>query len=196
MMPESPFFTAGVIADTHVPDRFNQVSPEILSFLHDARVNVILHAGDISSPLVIEALKRIAPVHAVRGNRDWAFGQELPLTKELNLGGVRVGLTHGHGGFSRYIIGKMKYLRSGYDFESYRTYLLKLFPHSKVIVFGHVHHPENRWEDGRLIFNPGAAYPCPENGYHVQVGLLRIFSEGRAEAEIILLSKTPPPRAK
>jgi len=196
-MPESPFFTAGVIADTHVPDRFNQVSPEILSFLHQTRVNAILHAGDISSPLVIEILKQIAPVYAVRGNRDWAFGKSLPLNKELNLAGVAVGLTHGHGGLKRYLVEKVKYLRAGYDFEkNYRRYLLDLFPRSKVIVFGHTHRQENRWEDGRLIFNPGAAFPCQENGYHVQAGLLRIYAGGRFEAEIILLSETPPPRAK
>ena len=195
-MPESPFFTAGVIADTHVPDRFNQVAPEILSFFRQTRVNAILHAGDISSPLVIEILKQIAPVHAVRGNRDWAFGKDLPLNKELNLAGVSVGLTHGHGGFRRYLIGKLKYMRQGYDYEAFRIYLPKLFPHAKVIIFGHTHRPENRWEDGLLIFNPGAAYPCWENGYHVQVGLLHIYTEGRVEAEFIPLSENPPPRAK
>jgi putative phosphoesterase len=195
-MAESPFFTAGVIADTHVPDRFNQISPDILTLFHQARVNSILHAGDISSPLVIETLERIAPVHAVRGNRDWAFGKSLPLNKELNLGGVAVGLTHGHGGLKRYLFEKVKWLRIGYDFEAYRSYLLELFPRSKVIVFGHTHRPENRWEDGRLIFNPGAAFPCKENGYHVQAGLLHIYAEGRVEAEIILLSDNPPPRAR
>ena len=195
-MAVSPLFTAGVIADTHVPDRFDQVSPDILSFFHQSRVNAILHAGDISSPLVIETLQRIAPVHAVRGNRDWAFGKGLPYSKELNLAGVAVGLTHGHGGLRRYLIEKVKFIRSGYDFENYRSYLLELFPRSKVIVFGHTHRPENRWEDGRLIFNPGAAFPCKENGYHVQAGLLRIYGAGRVEAEIIQLSDNPPPRAR
>jgi putative phosphoesterase len=195
-MSESPFFTAGILADTHVPDRFNQVAPEILSFFRQTRVNAILHAGDISSPLVVDLLKQIAPVYAVRGNRDWAFGQELPLNKELNLAGVNVGLTHGHGGWWRYMVGKMEYFRQGYDFEPYRISLPRLFPRAQVIIYGHTHRPENRWENGQLIFNPGAAYPCRENGYHVQVGLLRIFPEGRFEAEIIPLSDNPPPRAR
>jgi len=74
-------------SDTHVPDRFNQVSPGSLSFLHDARVNVILHAGDISSPLVIEVLKGSRGACRA-GNRDGPSAKELPMTKELNLGGV------------------------------------------------------------------------------------------------------------
>ena len=195
-MSESPFFTAGILADTHVPDRFNQVSPEILAFFRQTRVNAILHAGDISSPLVIEVLKQIAPVHAVRGNRDWAFGRELPLHKELNLGGVTVGLTHGHGGLWGYLSGKARYIRYGYDYEFYRSYLPGVFPQAQVIIFGHTHRPENRMEGSQLIFNPGAAYPCHENGFHVQVGLLRIYPLGRFEAEIIPLSENPPPRAK
>ena len=195
-MAELPFFTAGILSDTHVPDRFNQVSPEILTFFRQTRVNAILHAGDISSPLVIEILKQIAPVHAVRGNRDWAFGKELQLNKELNLGGVRVGLTHGHGGLWGYLTGKVKYLRYGYHYEFYSSFLPGVFPQAQVIVFGHTHRPENRMEGSQLIFNPGAAYPCVENGYRVLVGLLRIYTGGRYEAEIIPLSENPPPRAK
>jgi uncharacterized protein len=195
-MPESPFYTAGILADTHVPDRFNQVSPEILSFFRQTRVDAILHAGDISSPLVIELLKQIAPVHAVRGNRDWAFGQELPINKELNLGGVMVGLTHGHGNLWRYLAGKAYFMRHGYDYEIYRSYLPGVFPQAQVIIFGHTHRPENRIEGSQVIFNPGAAYPCRENGYRVMVGLLRIFPLGRFEIDSIPLSDDPPQRAK
>ena len=195
-MSDNPVLTIGIITDTHVPDRFNQVSPEILTFLKKEKVAAILHAGDISSPLVLDALKQIAPVHAVQGNRDWAFKGVLPLTRELNFLGVSIGLAHGHGGMYRYVVDKLKYLKSGYRYERYRDLLLALFPSVNVIVFGHTHRPVNRFENRQLVFNPGAAYPCRENDYHVQAGLLRIFTEERFEGEIFSLSNTPPPRGR
>jgi putative phosphoesterase len=195
-MSNSPIQTVGVIADTHVPDRINKVSPDILSFFETARVDVILHAGDISSPAVIEILQKIAPVFAVQGNRDWAYLKSLPLVREINLAGVKIGLTHGHGGWRRYIDEKWKYIRSGYNFEHVRLYLVKQFPRSKVIVFGHTHRPENIWLNGQLLFNPGAAYPCKETNYHAKLGLLRIFPDNRVEGEIISISNASPPLSR
>jgi uncharacterized protein len=195
-MSEMALLTAGVVTDTHVPDRFNQISPEVLSFLEQAKVDVLLHAGDISSPVVIETFQQFAPVIAVRGNRDWAFLKTLPLNRELNLAGVSVGLTHGHGGWQRYIKGKWKYIFSGYSFDHYHLFLMEQFPNSKVIVFGHTHRPENRWHAGQLFFNPGAAYPCRETNYKAQVGLLRFFTGGLVEGEIISIPTFPPPRGR
>ncbi len=196
-MLENPTLTIGIITDTHVPDRFSQVSPDIISFFKRQKVAAILHAGDISSPVVLASLEQVAPVHAVRGNRDWALAGSLPLTLELNFLGVTVGLTHGHGGgFIPYIVDKIKYLRQGYQYERYRDQLLAAFPQVKVIVFGHTHRPENRQEGRQVLFNPGAAYPCLVNDYHVQAGLLRVYTEERFEVESFSLSNTPPPCAK
>ena len=195
-MTESPVLTVGIIADTHVPDRYNQVSPDIVTFFKQEKVAAILHAGDISSPLVIEALERIAPVQAVLGNRDWAFGHSLPLSRELVYSGVRVGLAHGHGGLKHYLVDKLRYIQAGYQFERYRILLSALFPTSNVIVFGHTHRPEKRLVDGQVFFNPGAAYPCKENGFNVSAGLLRIFFDGHFDVDTHSLSNTPPPRAR
>jgi putative phosphoesterase len=195
-MRETPVLSIGIVTDTHVPDRFNQVSPDILSFFKKEQVAAILHAGDISSPLVVDYLERIAPVKAVLGNRDWAFGKELPLSRVLTYVGVRVGIAHGHGGWKHYLLDKIRYIRDGYQFERYEILLNSLFPDANVIIFGHTHRPEKRWIQGRLFFNPGAAYPCKENGYHVQAGLLRIFLEGRFDAEFFSLSNAPPPRGR
>ena len=195
-MTDSPIKTIGVITDTHVPDRFNQISPDILSSLEKAKVDVILHAGDISSPAVIEILQGYAPVYAVQGNRDWAYLKSLPPEREINLAGVTIGLTHGHGGWRHYIEEKWKYIRSGYNFEHVRHYLVKQFPLAKVIVFGHTHRPENIWLNGQLFFNPGAAYPCKETNYRAQLGLLRIFPDSRVEGEIISIFTVSPPRSR
>ncbi|MFZ3078594.1 MAG: metallophosphoesterase family protein, partial [Bellilinea sp.] len=68
----------GVVADTHIPDRVRSLHPDLLPGLSAAKVEAILHAGDICSPAVLAVLSQVAPVVAVRGNRDWAFAGTLP----------------------------------------------------------------------------------------------------------------------
>jgi putative phosphoesterase len=75
--------TLGVIADTHIPDRARSLDPQLLSIFDAAQVKAILHAGDVCVPRILDELGEIAPVHAVRGNRDlWALRQ-LPLSLEI-----------------------------------------------------------------------------------------------------------------
>ncbi|MFN7036305.1 MAG: metallophosphoesterase family protein [Bellilinea sp.] len=100
----------GVIADTHVPDRVDGLHPDLEDILRSEKVDAILHAGDISSPAVLKQLEQIAPVFAVRGNRDWAFRNTLPWSRMLNMGGLRILLTHGQGGLGDYLVDKIWYL--------------------------------------------------------------------------------------
>ncbi len=65
-----PILTAGIVADTHVPDRVYEIHPGILPFFQSQGVTQILHCGDICSASVLEELSQYAPVTAVRGNRD------------------------------------------------------------------------------------------------------------------------------
>ena len=87
----------GVVADSHIPDRMRALPPTALEAL--AGVDAILHAGDICVQRVLDALAAVAPVYAVRGNRDLLL--RLPLDRELSFEVVKVGLTHGHGGWRR-----------------------------------------------------------------------------------------------
>ncbi|MBT8406463.1 MAG: metallophosphatase family protein, partial [Deltaproteobacteria bacterium] len=66
---EQDGFLVGVISDTH-----GHLRPEVAEAFAD--VDLIIHAGDIGSHEVLDALRAIAPVHAVRGNMDggWAHG--------------------------------------------------------------------------------------------------------------------------
>jgi uncharacterized protein len=78
----------GVISDTH-----GLVRPEALDALRG--VNLILHAGDVGSSEVLEALKVLAPVVAVRGNNDkgeWA--EKLPDREVVEVGAVNIYLLH------------------------------------------------------------------------------------------------------
>ncbi len=183
-----PILTVGVIADTHIPDRVKTLHPGVLPALRAAGVGMILHAGDISRPDVLEELATVAPVKAVRGNRDWLFMDTLPLVQNLTLAGVPVTLMHGHGGWVNYLRDKLYYMRDGYQFERYRQKVVQLAAEARVIVFGHTHHAENLEVDGHLFFNPGS----PHFGFSPErqptMGFLRFYEGGIVRGEILALT--------
>ena len=123
--------TLGVISDTH-----GLVRPEALSAL--AGVERIVHAGDIGDRAVLDALARVAPVTAVRGNNDrggWA--KAIPETEGVEVGGVSLYLLH--------------------DLHE-----LDLEPRAAgfaAVISGHSHQPRIDERDGVLYLNPGSAGP-------------------------------------
>jgi hypothetical protein len=179
--------TLGVIADTHIPDRARSLDPRVLPIFEAAGVAAILHAGDISTPRVLAQLGEVAPVHAVRGNRDWLALPGLPFHQELTVEGVRIGLTHGHGRFVNYIVDRVDYITRGYRLEMFRPRLVAAFPHAQAIVFGHTHRPLNHLSDGVLLFNPGSPHFPDLKSTAPSVGLLHIQAGGGVRGEIIEL---------
>jgi putative phosphoesterase len=121
----------GLISDTH-----GLLRAEALAALRGSRH--ILHAGDIGDPAVLEALARIAPVTAVRGNNDkgpWA--KRLRETELLEIAHTRIYVIH--------------------DLSQ-----LELDPAAAgihVVVAGHSHRPAKDRRDGVLYVNPGSAGP-------------------------------------
>lgn len=187
---DAPLAVIGVISDTHIPDRNRRLHPDIIPLLREAGVQRILHAGDICVPWVLELLEEIAPVTAVRGNRDWMLRKNLPLDCTLKIEGVKIGLSHGHGGLSGYVLDKLHYLRAGYQRERYQKSLRKLFPTAKVIVFGHTHRAENLWAGDYLLFNPGAAGSLSSPSLMKlppSIGLLYIYPDATVAGKIIPL---------
>ena len=128
----------GVIADTH-----GRLRPEVLQVF--AKVEHILHAGDVGNPRILEQLGEIAPVTAVYGNVDGGtLRSRLPRVAELRVDGFQFVVTHGD------------------QFGSPRPADLKeAFPHADVMVFGHSHKPLiHNFEDFSVALNPGAAGPA------------------------------------
>ena len=121
----------GVISDTH-----GLLRPQAVQALEG--VELIIHAGDIGDPKILRALKRIAPVHAVRGNTDrgnWAAN--LPRTLVVEVGGVHLYVLH-------------------------ELFCLDLDPAAagiKAVIFGHSHSPHLERQNGVLFLNPGSAGP-------------------------------------
>ena len=179
--------TLGVLADTHIPDRVAELDPRVLETFKDAGVAAILHAGDVSVPKVLDDLSQLAPVHAVRGNRDIFYLRKLPLQVRLNFDGVSIGMAHGHGTFSRYTVDKIQRAIHGRLVGRYLKRMLMTFPDVDVIVFGHLHVPCSLHLEGKLLFNPGSTcYPWPR-GSTPTFGLLHLNVGKEPEGEIIEL---------
>jgi hypothetical protein len=148
----------GVVADTHCPEFIDRLPDRVFEVLEG--VDLILHAGDVTGNETLEALARIAPVHAVRGDHDRDLGS-LPASRELMVEGRKIVLVHGNR--SRWIEEPSTLLWTlsfGY-FQPHRglpAALRRKFPEADVIVFGHTHRSHVRSVDGALLFNPGGVY--------------------------------------
>lgn len=181
-------FTLGVLADTHIPDARRRLHPNIRPIFEHARVNAILHAGDVSLPRVLRELEAIAPTIAVRGNRDWFLSNDLPLRRIVEFAGLRIGMTHGHADLRTYIYDKLRYfLRGPRSFDYFARQAESLLPDDvDAVVFGHNHEPLIRWLGRKLIFNPGSATYQILPGKPPTLGLLHIEG-GQMRPEILNL---------
>ncbi len=117
----------GIISDTH-----GMLRPQVVEKLQGC--DRILHAGDVGSLDILNALSAIAPVEAVRGNTDTQEGMcSLPHL----FSGVISGLPF-----------QMVHRRQDID--------PAWIPRSRLIIFGHSHRPEMEWKGNCLLLNPGA----------------------------------------
>lgn len=129
-MPRSEI-RVGLISDTH-----GLLRPEALAAL--AGSDIIIHAGDIGTPEILDALRRVAPTVAVRGNIDSApWTTALPSTEQVELGAVRFFVLHDVAQL------ELDPVRAGFA----------------AVVFGHSHKPTIENRAGVLYFNPGSAGP-------------------------------------
>lgn len=179
----------GVIADTHIPDRVRSLHPDLLPGLRAAQVDLLLHLGDICVPSVLTELEQLAPVIAVRGNRDWAFAGILPWVRTFSVNGMRIAMQHGMGSFWHYWWDKLKFETVGYRFPRYKRLLLRTTPGNDIMIFGHTHHPVSLRENGVLFFNPGSACRTPSTFPPPSFGLLHLDGQGGVEGQIIELSR-------
>jgi hypothetical protein len=175
----------GVIADTHVPQRMKNLPGGIARAFQG--VQLILHCGDINLAGVLEELGRIAPVLAVAGNADppWLG---LPRSRVVIVDGCRIGITHGNGGWRRYLLDKFRDRLGGWRQSRYLGYAGEAFRDVDVIVTGHTHRPHLKYVGRVLLFNPGAVAPDYYGTGGPTVGRLTIQG-GVARAELILLRR-------
>jgi hypothetical protein len=156
----------GLLSDTHVPNRMTTLPPSLLERL--SGVDLILHAGDLDDPVILETLGHVAPVQAVRGNfhlqSPWPNDRRLPLFLDLMLAGQRVVVTHGHFSFWNSLREKLGMWRPDHRLRvsaRIMARLTRVAPGADVYVFGHTHLAMIKRQNDALFVNPGAVCPTP-----------------------------------
>jgi uncharacterized protein len=152
-----PIHRVGLISDTH-----GLIRPAALDALRDSEL--IIHCGDIGDAAVLEALRTLSPVRAIRGNNDkgvWAQG--LPTHDVVEVGGHAI-----------YVLHNLAEL----DLDSCAGFT--------AVVFGHSHKPAIETRVKTLFVNPGSAGP---RRFTLPVTVAKLaLRSGRWEAKIVELA--------
>ena len=168
----------GVIADTHLPSlirSMDELSSDTGEFL--TTVELILHAGDVTAPSVLDWCEQFAPIYVARGNNDIFDHPSLAEGHLLEIEGWRIGLTHELRPESRPI----SVLRD------------QCFPGEEIdiLIAGDTHVERLECREGVVFLNPGS----PTLPHHKEmrlgtVGLLDLPPK-TLHAEIVVLGETP-----
>ena len=133
----------GLISDTH-----GLLREEALAALGGSEL--IVHTGDVGRAEILDALRAIAPVVAVRGNVDTAeWAEALPLSEVVEANGARLYILHNLNELD------LNPRAAGFD----------------IVITGHTHRPVQFEKDGVLFINPGSAGP---RRFDLPIGLARL----------------------
>jgi putative phosphoesterase len=148
----------GVVSDTH-----GLLRPEALAALQGS--DRIVHAGDVGDDAILERLREIAPVAAVRGNNDrGAWASRLPQTHRLEVAGARIFVIHDLAELA------VDPVAIGID----------------IVVCGHSHRPVIERRGSVLYVNPGSAGP---RRFRLPISVARLsIADGEVEAELVSLA--------
>ena len=138
----------GVISDTH-----GLLRPDAVAALEGA--DLIIHAGDVGAPQVLDALRGLAPTFVVRGNVDNAhWAGALPTTADVEVGGLLFHVLHN--------IAELELDPAALGYAA--------------VVYGHSHQPSIETRDGVLFLNPGSAGP---RRFKLPVSIARVSVSGQ-----------------
>ncbi len=147
----------GIISDTH-----GLVSQRVVKSFKD--VDLIVHAGDVGKPEVLETLQAIARVYPVRGNVDSGkWTDNLPFTEVVQVGQVYLYVLHDVNALD------LDPVAAGFN----------------AVISGHSHLPEIEERNGVLFLNPGSAGP---RRFKYPVSIAFLYVNGVSiDAEIVKL---------
>jgi uncharacterized protein len=156
-----------ILSDTHMPRMAKAIPKPLAEELQKA--DYILHIGDWQTLEVYETLKKYAPIEGVAGNVDAPdVVEKFGYKKIVELDGVRIGMTHGHG--------------KGTTTEK-RAQLAFAEEKVDIILFGHSHIPVKKEINGVIFFNPGSATDKRRQS-HFSFGILQVH-DGRFQIDHI-----------
>jgi len=134
----------GILSDTHIPSRGPHIPEQIINDFKKRKVDYVFHLGDFTN---IDVYKKLIETFGkdkffgISGNMDgYDINKLLPETREIELMGYKIFLTHGSGGPK----GIIQRLNKNYNLTGY-----------DIVIFGHIHHPINEEHNGILYLNPG-----------------------------------------
>ena len=166
----------GLITDTHLPgniitlDELGELPRQFLS-----SVDYILHAGDLTSPKVLDWCEEIAPVFCSTGNNDPIPDPRMKEVQILTFEGWKIGMIHS-------LEGQFKPTED----------LLSFFPEPvDIIISGHTHQERLEFRDGIVMINTGSiTFPQHKEIRLGTVGLLELFPN-HLKIDIFPLGETP-----
>jgi len=166
----------GIVSDTHLPNlirSLDELGPEPARFF--SSVDLILHSGDLTSPMVLDWLERFAPVVCTTGNNDPIVDARCQELHVMEVHGWRLGMVHS--------------LRRGFR---PMAELQQLFPTPvEIMIAGDTHQERLEYRDRVVVLNSGSpTFPQHKDLRLGTVGLLEL-APNRLRAEIILLGQTP-----
>ena len=146
-----------VLADTHIRRNSSRRLPAaVYEALEGA--DLVLHAGDVVTGVLLEELAGFAPTVAVLGNNDGELAGQLPEDRIVTVESLRIAVVHDSGA------------RKGREGR-----LRRRFPTADVVVFGHSHMPlDAEGVDGQRLFNPGSPTERRPSTPYLSFGRLRI----------------------
>ena len=170
------YMRIGLLADTHLPGRIrtlDELGPEPARFF--STVDLILHAGDLTSPIVLDWLEQFAPVLCSTGNNDPIPDPRVQDVQTLEVHGWSIGMVHS---LDR-------------QFRPMRE-LQRHFPAPvDVMIAGHTHLEALEYRDGVVLVNTGSiTFPQHKELRLGGVGLLEL-APGRLSARVWPLGETP-----
>lgn len=146
----------GIISDTHGLLRL-----EVIEILKDC--DCILHAGDVDRPEILDQLRYLGNLYAVRGNNDGDWARNLSVTLRFKIEGIEFFMTHN---------------KKDVAWE---------LGNAQIVIFGHSHHFFEEQIDGRLWLNPGS---CGRSRFGGEVTMaVMTIDDGKYSVEKISLMK-------
>ena len=134
-----------ILSDTH-----GLLRPAVQARLEGA--DAILHAGDVNTPAVVEALRGFAPLYIVRGNNDKDWAEQLPHDLTVRMEGRKIFMVHN------------------------RKEIENLPEDADIVIFGHSHKYFEQVIDGRLWLNPGS---CGKRRFGQEISLAVLTADGK-----------------
>lgn len=166
----------GLLTDSHIPSDRKTLFDEVRDAF--AGVDLILHAGDVISPRVLDWLETIAPVLAARGNNDGAWPDSRVADRQvLQIEGWRLVMIHDMEPEERPIAELRRRYLDGIDAD--------------IFITGHTHHERIDCRDGVLQINSGS--PTHPHNYSTRLGTVGFLdlTPQAVSARVVRLGETP-----